>query len=139
MSHSDTNPSATIACPPGAGVPDPASENPVRRLRGLAADALTELQRGDAKAATICATAGGGLGALIAVMSATAGPRAIEVAQRHLTAHGQAGLLGYLDDHTVRDGIAQYHPVSCQRRATAAPVRSVAILTAKPASAVPIT
>ncbi|GGR10532.1 hypothetical protein GCM10010219_14020 [Streptomyces netropsis] len=41
-------------------------------LRGLAVDAFAELQRGDVKAATLCAAAGGGLGAVIAVISATA-------------------------------------------------------------------
>ncbi|MFF7689468.1 Pycsar system effector family protein [Streptomyces syringium] len=52
--------------------PRSADEVAVERLRVLAGDAFAELQRGDAKAAAACGTAGAGLGAVIAAVSAAA-------------------------------------------------------------------
>ncbi|MFG2178484.1 Pycsar system effector family protein [Streptomyces abikoensis] len=56
-----------MSIPPST--PEELDEYTTRYLRGLGADAFAELQRGDVKAGTLCAAAGGGLGAVIAVTS----------------------------------------------------------------------
>lgn len=59
----------TATAPAGSPVPDV----PTDRLRALTTGAFAELQRADAKAATLCATAAAGLGTVIAMATAVAG------------------------------------------------------------------